>query len=895
MCTFLLCISDPDYDITGVPERFNQPLRVTVYDGVPTYTSSDQITGRAHFRYDSRGRLIEVIDAVITADPNLRHRTNFEYNVANQVTKVWYAPTGTDPDKRVHLVYNYLYIGGPLKSVDLYDENNTDESDPPFRHIEATSGNEGEIRELTGNVLSGNYAYDAMYRAKQFTNGRSHTRQFGYSTVGNPEKLIYPSGKTLKIGFDPDHNLDRRTDGKNQTTNYVLDPIDSRLTDIDYPTGTSPHFDYDDYGRVTGITDSTGQFAYTYDDNDLILTATTTYTGLTPKTITYNYYPDGSRASMSISGFSGYPSSLYYTYGNSYDTAYKGRRVTVTPPAGMVFNFSYNTNGQIAERKVGNTLVRTNYFYDARGFLSTLRNGSSSSEYLYSWFGNMSYDPAGNLLGYEYYIPNAWRTTSGAYKLLEGNVSYTYDDYDRLTREQRVDTDPSYSYDVSFSFDDADNPEVARDLSFSYDSDDQINNTGYSYDDNGNAASYRGYSFVYDYENLPTSVTGGLDSITSTFRADGLRASKSVDGFVTYFLYDGDKVVCAFDSENYLETSYTYGPTGLVERALHGYTFTPFYTYTFDPLGSFAKAFYYTDGTTEFYGNSHTAIYDAFGKRWWDKLGTPHYYAYEEDTGILDSVGFAGQWGAYSDQETRVTEDDSALVLMEDEVYYDPITVRTVARSSFSGSTNGYAYSGNNPVAAPPMDWLDKASNFSAGMGDTISFGLTARVRMWLGVDGEVDRSSGWFKGGAVAGIVVDTASGKVVAKAGAKVVGKVAQTSVRTLEAKKGLGGASLAAGTRIKAINLPSWRKIGINTGHILGGHVAEGTRAMQSGIKSLFPSNMTTSQIEKAIRTAYRYGKRIQTQGDRVKVVGTSNGLTIHMWVNIRTKVIESAWPR
>ncbi len=51
------------------------------------------------------------------------------------------------------------------------------------------------------------------------------------------------------------------------------------------------------------------------------------------------------------------------------------------------------------------------------------------------------------------------------------------------------------------------------------------------------------------------------------------------------------------------------------------------------------------------------------------------------------------------------------------------------------------------------------------------------------------------------------------------------------------------------------------------------------------------MTKGQIEKAVRQAYRFGKRIKTQGDTVKIRG--NG--IEMWVNIKTKVTETAYPK
>ena len=55
------------------------------------------------------------------------------------------------------------------------------------------------------------------------------------------------------------------------------------------------------------------------------------------------------------------------------------------------------------------------------------------------------------------------------------------------------------------------------------------------------------------------------------------------------------------------------------------------------------------------------------------------------------------------------------------------------------------------------------------------------------------------------------------------------------------------------------------------------------------------MTPSQIEKSIRDAYKNCKKIKTQGDRVKVRGTTkDNMTIEMWINTRTKTIETAYP-
>ena len=94
---------------------------------------------------------------------------------------------------------------------------------------------------------------------------------------------------------------------------------------------------------------------------------------------------------------------------------------------------------------------------------------------------------------------------------------------------------------------------------------------------------------------------------------------------------------------------------------------------------------------------------------------------------------------------------------------------------------NLYSYADEDPVnfidpygLMTADDFLKIASDFSAGAGDTLSFGLTRRYRQWKGYDNVVDHCGGWYKGGEVAGVALDTAIGGAGGwKAGAKAAGK--------------------------------------------------------------------------------------------------------------------------
>lgn len=109
------------------------------------------------------------------------------------------------------------------------------------------------------------------------------------------------------------------------------------------------------------------------------------------------------------------------------------------------------------------------------------------------------------------------------------------------------------------------------------------------------------------------------------------------------------------------------------------------------------------------------------------------------------------------------------------------------------------------------------------------------------------------------------------------------------------GLGKLGRAAGKgarATKAINLPAWKKVGIAMDHIASGHMRGGSRV--SPLKDLFPETMGRTQVERAVRQAYRFGKKVGGQGERALIRGRHEGLTIEMWVNRATKTIESAYP-
>ena len=115
------------------------------------------------------------------------------------------------------------------------------------------------------------------------------------------------------------------------------------------------------------------------------------------------------------------------------------------------------------------------------------------------------------------------------------------------------------------------------------------------------------------------------------------------------------------------------------------------------------------------------------------------------------------------------------------------------------------------------------------------------------------------------------------------------------------GWGAAAAKAAQRGgKAMNLPSWKAIDIDVEHIVKNHTAQGKGYIESqrrgGHKDKFYDFMSADTIAHTVRQAYRNAQRVgPAQGDRIKMRGYANGMTIEIWVNIKTKTIETAYPQ
>jgi len=466
--------------------------------------------------------------------------------------------------------------------------------------------------------------------------------------------------------------------------------VDSRLEQIQYPDNTGNILiDYDGFNRIQRLTRSVPNLGsivveYAYDDNDLITSVRTIYPGIAPQEVTYTYYPDGSRASMTIAG-----SVLTYEYAFLTGTLrvsgepFAGLRIRVNLPVttGLRQESWYDRRGLLRMEQTTNGVYRE-YHYNGRGLLTQLYNRDQFTvSNRYADFTNLQYDAAGNLLRMDVSIP-----AFGAAPALNGTVVYDYDAQDRQVYENAS----WYAQPVQFSYDPNDNPTTVRGISFGSNAADQISNSGWVYQNGDLVQMVRfgeGPVLTYNREHqlvryYNPNAAPPID-IRYFYRPDGLLGGRIGPNYFRWYLYDGPVPIAEVDGNTGSVVSlYIYGPEGLTQRFAPGGANRRLYT--FDPFGNVVHRVQF--------GQSYPNV---LSLAWHDRLGAT--YLDISSTGanpfpspdVLD--GYLARYGIFRDPWTRPWNQANLTGLMTTSwgTAFDPATGRFTSRTG--SSQNPYA------------------------------------------------------------------------------------------------------------------------------------------------------------------------------------------------------------
>lgn len=310
-------------------------------------------------------------------------------------------------------------------------------------------------------------AYDGQGNVVKVTDPRNLNTNYTVNGLGDGTALASPDTGATGYTYDVAGNVLSKTDSRGYKATYTYDAL-NRIKSASYatasgtPSGTATQLEYDggaippanSKGRLTKITDESGNTSYTYDALGRVLSKTQiATTGTVSKTLTNTY-----------------------TWGST-GTA-TGRLTSITYPSGTRVNYSYDTFGRpsaVTLNPVNSNGVGTNTASTVN-VLSAIGYTGAGAVKSWTW-GNgngyqRSYDSFGRLSSYPLGNPNGTGTAAGLTRTL------SYDAAAQIT---------------SYTHSNAAGAQSALNQSFSYDSLGQLlshtlgtTTYGYSYDATGN-------------------------------------------------------------------------------------------------------------------------------------------------------------------------------------------------------------------------------------------------------------------------------------------------------------------------------------------------------------------------------------------------------------------------
>jgi RHS repeat-associated protein len=489
---------------------------------------------------------------------------------------------------------------------------------------------------------------DAVGRVIQTTDPLGATTHVTYNGSDNVLVIRDPFGHETTYSYDENGNITTATDPRGRTTTYaytVNDLVGSR-TD---PLGNIATLEYDHVGRPTVVTDRRGKKT-TYEYDVLGRTTQVGFGATGPvstyeSTVTYGY-DARDRVTQIADSSSG---NLAFGY-NDLDEV-----TSVASPAGTV-TYTYDELG----RRSSTTATgqpSTTYAYDETDLITSITQGSTEIVFNRDQAARTTsvefdgvtavytYDAASQVTAIEY-------LGSGGGQV--GAIQYSYDPNGRVVSTSGTLASVAMPAIASMTYDDADRL-VSR------------NGVTFSYDNEGNLLDDSVRSYTWNARGELAAVNSPGVAATFTYDPTGRRATKTINGTTTGYLYDGENII---QEQTGAQTAdrLTAGYDETLRRADAGGSRTPLR----DRMNS-------TMGLADSSGTLTTT----YG---YDPHGVPNP---------------SGAGSGNNQQYTGREYDAETGLLYNRSRYYSPATGRFISQDPIGfagGSTNLYQYANNDPV-----------------------------------------------------------------------------------------------------------------------------------------------------------------------------------------------------
>ncbi len=581
------------------------------------------------------------------------------------------------------------------RSYDPATLRSVQKSVPGIHPIEYAYDAQGRLISLTQDARSTLFGYNignGFMSSRTLPGGQ--IVNYGHDLLGRTTRVTLPGDNHTDFSYDANGNLTTVTTPNGDAHTFSINNVNKASAYTLPGAGGAYSFGYDKERRLTGISfPSTGSLTATYTDNRL--TSSQTSDGVT---VNWNYV-SGNKIQSATRG----TDSVAYTYDGKLLLS-----ATATGTLDQSLVMTYNNDFLLASLTYAD--ASQTYSYDDDGLLiaaltgaatATITRNADTGQPLAISDGVLSLERAFNDYG------EGQTETATVNSIAISSWDLGRDVNGRII--SKVETVNSVSTDFAYTYDD-----LGRLLTVSRDS---VEVERYTYDDNGNRLTdHDGFSYLYDSQDRLTS----RGTATYSYSADGFLQSKIEGVQATSYTYSlrGELLGVIITPDVTIPAvttiiDYTYGPLGrriaktvageVVEKYLWGGNGILLATY--DKNNNLLIRFNYAGNRGPYSMNKggieYYLIYNYTGSLMFvtdadglvvKSLAYDAFGRVINDSAPIFSVplGFAG---GLSDKDTGLVNFSARD--------YDPIAGRWTAKDPMffaGGSTNLYAYVGNNPI-----------------------------------------------------------------------------------------------------------------------------------------------------------------------------------------------------
>ena len=244
----------------------------------------------------------------------------------------------------------------------------------------------GDITKVTyPNGRSLSYGYDDLGRQISFTDNEGNVTRYVYDSQSRVSSITDGDDSVItEYAYNRDGTLAKQTNANGTYTEYSYSKgILSAIKNYSASGGVLSSFEYtyDEYGNISTMTDTDGEWKYSYDDIGQLIKAEAPNGSVTE----YSYDASGNRQSVSVNGkkteYVANGINQYTKYGNtqlSYDA--DGNLISETNAEGTTY-YEWDYRGRLSKMTTASGHVYE-YGYDAFGNRSSVSIDGAKTEYL---------------------------------------------------------------------------------------------------------------------------------------------------------------------------------------------------------------------------------------------------------------------------------------------------------------------------------------------------------------------------------------------------------------------------------------------------------------------------------------------------------------------------------